>query len=201
MGFFGRKSKPKEVTIDYDKLAEAIVKANKLIKENEQNLILKQKEQETKEWNEVMGYKIYPDNESKLKKTIHFLRNNIVTSWNYFNLDLRKVKGDAIVFSLMQLIISWFFALLKFVFYCGALIFLSIFILSFTPICSMPIWSKIALPVIIVFMFLYGKIFRLAACEINNMTDRQYIVGLFSGFSAFLALVVAIISLVVAVIK
>lgn len=201
MGLFGIKSKPKEVTIDYDKLAEAIVKANKIIKEDEQNLALKQKEQENKEWNETMGYKIYPEDETGIKKVFHSILNSIVVCWNTFNLNPRKIKDDTVVFLLMQSVVSSFFSVLKIILYLGAALFLLLFVLSFFPDYAWSISHKILSLVICIFLFIYGKMFRLAALEIDNMTDRQYVVGIFSGLSAFLALIVAIISLIVAVMK
>lgn len=201
MGLFGIKLKPKEVTIDYDKLAEAIVKANRIIKEDEQDLALKQKEQENKEWNETLGYKIYPEDETGIKKVLHSLRNSIVVCWNSFNLNPRKIKDDTVVFLLMQSVVSLFFSVLKIILYLGSALFLLLFVLSFIPDYAWPISHKIMSLLISIFLFIYGRMFRLAACEIDNMTDRQYVVGIFSGLSAFLALIVAIISLIVAVMK
>ncbi len=94
--------------------------------------------------------------------------------------------------------ISLIFGTIKWVLYAVAVtvLFVSFYLFSKDE-CIIPIIYILFSIVIIVF----AQLFRIAAYEVDNIHDRQNLIGLFSAISAFLALIVAIISLVVAVMK
>ncbi len=82
MGLF--RSKPKKVEIDYNKLADAIVKAHNHIKEQERIEQCDAQKQLEVKWNEALNYKEYPETRNIFLKGIRGIRNAfyIIDIWN-----------------------------------------------------------------------------------------------------------------------
>ncbi len=196
MGLFGIKSK--KVEIDYDKLADAIVKAHNHIKEQERiEQCDAQKQLETK-WDEAIHYKKYPETRNIFLRGIQEIRNTIVTFLSVIFFRKKNAKNDIVTFGLMRIAISSIFGIIKWVLYAAATILLIVSFYSF----SKAEWIMQPINILYSFVvFVFARLFRIAAYEAENMHDKQNLIGILSALSAFLALIVAMISLVVAVMK
>lgn len=195
MGLFGIKSKPKKVEIDYDKLAEAIEKAHNRIKEQDRIEQCDEQKQLEAQWHKAIHYKEYPETRNVILRKIREIRNIIAVLFSVIFFRRKFAKDDIVTFGLMRMAISSLFGIIKWLLYVVALCMLLGSFYSFEE------YKWIIQPIYILYSFIilvFARLFRVAAYEVENMNDRQNLIGILSALSAFLAL---IISLVVAVIK
>lgn len=195
MGLFG---KPKTVEIDYDKLADAIVKAHDRIKLQEQIEQDNEQKQSNDQWNSIIHYKNYPETRNIFLRGVWEFRNLITVLFSIVFFKKKYANDDVVTFGLMRLALSSLFRIIKWLLYAVFLIML------FGIFYSLERKEWITQPIYILYSFgalLFARLFRVAEFEAENMHDRQNLIGILSALSAFLALIVAIISLVVAVVK
>lgn len=158
--------------IDYDKLAETIVKAQNHAKEEQCN-------QENKTKITIRDY---------IKAIVSILRNNGNTQGN-------------LTVSIFVLLISMTFKFISitgfFVSLMGIVIAIKC-ILHGLDVGNIALWiiSAIILIVLSVIVFLYSVIIWGASHEAEKEKDKNYIVSVFSGIVSFAALIIAIIALV-----
>ena len=196
MGLFWRK--PKKNEIDYDKLADAIVKAHNRIKEQEQIEQRDEQEQINNKWHEIIRYKKYPETKNIVLRIIREIINTVVVLFSVVFLKREYAKEDIVTFGLMQMALSQLFGLLKIILYIVALFLLFLAFYS----SGQKIW--IVQPIYILYAliaFIFARLFRIAGLEADNMYDKQSLIGILSALSAFLALIISTISLIVTVIK
>lgn len=177
--------------IDYEKLAEAIVLAQKKVKE------LEEQEEENKElsgnkWSAVRGYKQCTSSNG-FKKIIYHIRNAIVIIFNILFLTPKLTSNDAND-ALIRFIYKTFMKLIKWGFYG-----LSIFLFGFA---IYSIVNKQIPFVILGFLYsygsyLFGRMFQFAIVEIEYIEDKNYVVSLFSSLASFIAMILALIALFV----
>lgn len=198
MGLFGIKSKPKKVEINYDKLADAIVNAHNRVKEQER---IEQSDEQKKledDWDAAIHYKNYPETRNIFLQGIREIRNTIAVLFSIIFFKRKYAKDDVVTFGLMRMAISSLLGIIKVLLY---LVSIFLLLVSFYSIENKE-W--IMQPIYILYSFvalLFARLFRVAEYEVENMRDRQNLIGILSALSAFLALIVAIIALVVAVMK
>lgn len=199
MGLFGKTSKPKNVEIDYDKLADAIVKAHNRIKEQERIEQCDEQEQLEAKWNKVIHYKEYPETKNIALREIREAGNTIAMLFSIIFFKKKNAEDDDIVtFGLMRMALSLLFGTLKVILYIAAAFLLLLAFYSFVQ----KFWIVAAISIPLSFLaFLFARLFRIAELEADNMYDKQSLIGILSTLSAFLALIISTISLVVTVLK
>lgn len=181
--------------IDYDKLANAIVKAKKIIEADENKKIEEQEKQTRENWQKAIGYKKYNDDKAKFyTKAGHRIRNFFSVLFHLIFFSGKKATSDTVTFGLLQMATLGIFQLCNMilVFLTLLLIFVSFimvkekeFIFKFQPI-----YLLYALPT-----FLFSKYFKIACFEIANLKDRNYVIAIFSATTCFFAMVFALIAL------
>ena len=185
------------VDIDYDELADAIVKANNQIelnkKEDELNNLAKIKEQK----DEVLG------NTSALRRVLKL--------WVLKEKDAKKLSGTSILFPLLNATLLYVTEIL---FYIACVIFaLSAIIITIAFVYGLLNselgWFDVAKTIItyVVSIVLYvlsfftcmtlGRLFRIAKLEMETINNYNMQMSLFGALSSFAAVVVAVISLFV----
>lgn len=193
------KNKPQTIIvkqeIDYDKLADAIVKAQKIIKDDENEEIKEQEKQKRENWQKAIGYKKYDDDKAKFYvKAGHRVRNFFSVLFHFIFFSEKKATTDTVTFGLLQMTTSGIFKLcstililltLLFILKSFAMIQENEFIFKFQPI-----YLGYALPT-----FMFSKFFKIASFEIVNLKDRNYVIAIFSATTCFFAMVFALIAL------
>lgn len=172
------------IDIDYDKLAEALVKAqskydNELILREEK---IQQEHRENR--NAVLGRKDYSGEKR------WFVRK-VKEVWSKVQLVFRVLfisKKDAQYLSglnlLFQGITETIFALVRYGLYLVSATLIFLFI-----------WDEHN-PTYIIYTiaaFLYAQIFRLVQFEIERITDREYVLAIFAAIVSVISLVVSIV--------
>lgn len=158
--------------IDYDKLAEAIVKAQKQAEEE-------QYKEETKTKITIKDY---------IKAIGLILKNKSDTKGNL----------TASIFVLLISMTFRFIAFTGFSFALTGVIVAIKCILHGIDVGNIALWviSAIGLIILSVFIFLYSVIIWGASNEVEKEKDKNYIVSVFSGIVSFAALIIAVIALV-----
>lgn len=186
--------KTTEIHIDYDKLANAIVKAQKKVELVNYRAIKEKEKDEIKKWHESMHQKEYKDDKKIFLKEIHSLRNALVGIWFLFTLKKEKIRTDYITFNLLRLACSSIFALLSFILYIITLLILGYLIYDglmtnvlkgMQPYC---VFGAIG-------SLLFASLFRIASLETEKMDNRDKLTSLFSATTCFLAMIFAFIAL------
>ncbi len=182
------------IELDYDKLAEAIVRANKRIKEQDELVVKENDDISRKEWQKIIGYKEYAKSESRLKRKVHKFRNGFSILWHMITFKEKNAKYDVATFGLLQLATVIVFNICKWLLYLLSLLILimsfftlqdKVFVFNFRPF----------LLFYFIPTFLFSRLFRMAAFEINHITDRNYLISILSATTCFFAMIVAIIAL------
>lgn len=158
--------------IDYNKLAHAIVKA--------------QKNAEEKRFNE----------ENKTKNTI----KDYIKAIGLILKNKGNTQGNLTV-SIFVLLISITFKLISITGFCVTVIGVIIAVKCFLhglDVGNIALWIIFAIVLIVlsVIVFLYSVIIWGASYEVEREKDKNYIVSVFSGIVSFAALIIAIIALV-----
>lgn len=184
------------IELDYDKLAAAIIRAHERIKEQDE-LSKSAKDATAKaDWHRIIGYKEYPENENALKRIFHSIRNTLSILWHIIFFKEKNAKGDTATFALLKLVTSFIFSLCKWFLFVLSFVCLIATFLCFSDksatLRSPPTYFMLSL-----LSFTISRVFRMAAFEIDKLTDRNYLIGILSATTCFLALIVAIIALLV----
>ena len=159
--------------IDYEKLALAIVRAKKI----EQELEEKQKAKERAEWQKSIGYNPHDDKRG-IKKKVFVLGNGIKVFFNLMFFSKKKKLKVSATSAVMQSMTAMFFHLVKFMLWVLAVAFLSVVLchgnkmFGITEFLYYTGFACIA--------FVLSCIFRLMAIEIEQMSDGERIIGIFT---------------------
>lgn len=194
------------VDIDYDKLAEAIVEAEKRANEVDEKKLKLKKEEEKKERQEIIGYKEYPENEYIFKKFIHGIINFIVMLWNFIFYKRQNVKNDNATFAIIQLATTAIYSSVKWLLYAITILCCVISFVSIKLNVQGIMWSWNFNPVWLWLAFLsfcFARVFRIAVFEIDkiDLDNKDYLLSIFSGTTSFFAMIVALATLIVTVIQ
>lgn len=181
-----------KIEVDYDKLAMAIVKAHQISAENEQTNSQKQEQKRKQEWNDIIGYKEYPENEKWFLKRIHSIKNNLTIFVKTIFFKKENAKADYITFSLLKMVLSGLVGLIKLIFYIFVIILL---LLTFFRIEDTHIYLafKIEYLSYAFGFFIIARILRIAVFEVENMKDRTLLMSI---LSVLISIIAAILSLV-----
>lgn len=201
MGIFGNLFKKKQQAIivnqeiDYEKLATAIVKAQKMI-DNNQNLEHgKQKKRELENWHKTIGYKDYDDdNTNCFFKIVHQTRNFFSVLFHFIFFKRKNATSDTVTFGLLQMATSAIFAICHF-----SLSLLSLLLLAYSILTveESRLIFEFKLPFLIYsfILFLFSRFFKIASFEMENLKDRNYMIAIFSAMTCFFSMLFALIAL------
>lgn len=175
-----------KVEIDYDKLAEAIVKAKQIEKQNEEQ----EKAKKLAEWRATIGYKEHDDKKG-LRRTLFRLCNRIKVIFKIMFILRKKHIETSPTKAFIQSLTYSFFNLVKWVLTLGAICFLVP--LFYHPNVEYGCIEYIAIIVCGVVTFILSRIFRLMAIEIDQMNDREQVLGIFTAVISIYSLIEKVI--------
>lgn len=198
MGIFQKlfKKEPSTIVvkqeIDYDKLADAIVKAQIDFKVYEKNEAEKQEEIDRKNWRKIIGYEVIDQNWTWRKKKWQAIKNDWATLKSVFTFKVENAKTPRLTFELMRLgtgmiygICEWTLYLLGMFFIVSPFISKDAFLLNY---------GNIGLGFLSI---LFGKIIRIAKLEVENVKDKEMLNMIFSANMTFVSVILAVIAIVI----
>lgn len=168
--------------IDYNKLAEAIVKAQKIEKEQQ----IKEKEQAFVEWRNSLGYKEY-SNKNKIAKKFLTFGNRIKVLFKLMFLPKNKRIETSFSAIFLQTLLMGFFNFLKHATLISSILFIGF--MFYHPEIDFEKYHYIVLSVLAILSFLYSRLFRLISIEIDQMNDKEQLLSLFTAVVAIIPLV------------
>ena len=170
--------------LDYDKLAQAIVKANQLHKERESLAAEKAQQEIIAKRRSALGEKDFSHIHNCLWRSIRTAVNHVIVFLRLLFVPKDIAKDLSAVDSLFKLITSMFFGLARMILYI------------ITGICA--VYALIQkLPVLILYgiaIFMFAQLIRIAQIEVEHMEDRGYLMAITGTIIAIASLVVAILS-------
>ena len=179
---------PKEKTeFDYDKLAEAIVKAKQIEEEN----AAKKKASELEEWRRTIGLNTHEDKQG-LKKKIFIFFNDIKVFLKLLFFSKKKKVRVSMTGAFMQRLTAMFFHVIK--------IMLWILSLAFIGVCffhgnmAFSLLNYIYYIGFAIIAFMLASIFRLMAIETEQITDRERVLGIFTAVMSVIPMIESIVS-------
>lgn len=178
------------VRIDYDRLAEAIVKAELKVNDELEQREETEYEKIKEEWNGTLGIN---DELKGIKK----LDNNIKGVLNILFIKKEKVITLSANNALLKLTIMGIYALFEFVLYAFIAVGLGTLILFL--IKGFFSWGLIVIAITILLLFI-ARIIRIARFEVEKISDQNYLATLFSAVIAFVAIIISIVAIVISII-
>lgn len=175
------------ISLDYDKLAEAIVKANKISAEKLAEDEKKANESAQKDWLKFN----HLDAEKQPKKFLQQI--GYILRLPFIKKD--KFSKDKATFALEKTLVIEILQLFQLAFAVLGVISL----IGILNVFNFSTWSPYNLIFIATFFLswvMYGT-FRMSAIEIDKMQDRQMLLSILSALTSFVAMVVAIVALFV----
>ena len=170
-------------------IAKAIEEAN----QNRQAEANKRQTEEQKSWQQALGIKDYSGEHRPKRQVLEFL--NILRAFlKLIFLPRRKIKGDRVTFSLLQMLSAMAFGIVG-----GILLLVALTLVAMPPIIALAgetitWWQAIWSVIWGILIFLISRLFRIASIELENIENRGYLLSIF-------ACIVSIVSLVVALVR
>lgn len=189
------QQKQKDITqvnvneIEENTLTQAIVKAYQIIEENKKEEENRLANKAKKEWQKVIGQKEYPQNEKWYLKKVHEIRNNWNAMWSLFFFKSENVRDIRTTLGLMQLAVIGIFTICKWCLYFISLAMVYSVLTNCADVISHLSFAFAT--------WMFARVFRIAVFEIEKMKDGNLLIAIFSGCISFVAMVVAIITLLV----
>lgn len=168
------------VHIDYDELAKAMIKAQEEVKQHEEQ----EKKENHKKWQQKLGIKDPP---TKLNDFWCGLKLFIFPKKYYSD----NMNGTEM---LMSTFMTTLFGIVEYGLYFISIMFLFVFGWA---IYSKQMVIQIGLLLILLFIFciFFGRIFRMAKIEVDNLKDNDKIISIFSAVVTFIAMVGTLLSI------
>lgn len=182
---------------DYQKFADAIVEAELKAKEKEDEKKKKENEKAIAEWQEIIGYKEYGDGGNKFTKTFQNLRNNFVVFIHILFFKKKNAKYDVAKFAVLKLLLALIFEIFKLLLYLLA-IGLPIYVI-YQSINNGFVISNILILLFSLLSLIVARCIRVAQFEIENIVKREYLIGILSAITSFVAMIIALIALLIQV--
>ena len=179
---------PKErIDFNYDKIAEAIVKANNIQAEND----LHNRAKELDEWRKSIGIKTYDDKKGIIKIFSLFANRIRVILGLIFFSKKKKIKVSA-TGAFIKSFTALFFHAIKIILWIISAIFIGI-------IFHHPNISFTAIHIICCICFattyiILASIFRIMAIEVEQLNDRERLLGIFTAVMSVIPIVETIVS-------
>lgn len=176
---------------DYQKFADAMVEAQKRSKEIEKSEEKKEIQRIQAEWEKILGYKNPGHSTNSIVKYFHGLINGLKIFWKIMTIKKDEARFDTATAAILHISIDAMLWIIKVILYIVSIYFAvsSIYsfsdelFISFNYICLL--WSFIP--------FILARIVRMAQFEIEQIKDRNYLIGILSSMAAFIAMILAII--------
>ena len=173
-----------QVDIDYDKLADAIVKANQRIeKEHDENY-----DKEWEVWRASIGVKDCKGN------VVRQFINNLACFFRILIMGRKKAKTLNTTYLLIQYFTAKVFSLIKLFFY-GFAIVMIVAAIKMT-IDGMWIQAIVSMGLSVVLITI-AALFRIAGYEIENLKKREEILAISSTVTAIVAAIIALVALLI----
>lgn len=173
--------------IDYDKLAQAIVKAKQIDEEN----AAKKKAADLEEWKKSLGVNKHEDKKG-IKKKIYVFCNNVKVFFNLIFFSKKKKVRVSMTGAFMQSITAAFFHLIKVMLWILSLAFISVCIYHGNMAFSLLNYVYYIGFSIIAFML--ASIFRLMAIETEQITERERVLGVFTAVMSVIPMIETIVT-------
>ena len=190
-----QKGSDTAIDFDYKKLSNAFYDAHKLAEEKKQKEYNEQREKAIAEWQKNLGYIEYDKNEKKCKKLCHNIRNGVVVFFKMMTLKREYAKTDVTTLSLLRMSLNSVLALIKWSLYLLSVILVVSSFYSFNKNIFIPF--EIAFVMYGFIAFVIGRLVRVAQFEVEHISEREYLLGLLSAVTSFVAVIIALIALFV----
>ena len=174
--------------IDYDKLALAIVKAKRIEKENEELA----KAKALAEWRASVGYKEHNEKKGLLKHVFRF-GNRAKVVFNIMFISKKKHIATSPISAFIQELTSLFFKLCCWGFTLLAITFAVAMV--YHPDMTFAINEYITCGLFAILSFMLSRVFRLMAIEIDQMSNREQVLGVFTAVISVFPLVEKVVEL------
>lgn len=155
------------------------------------------KELSCKEWQHAIGVKDF-SSVKRPKKWLLQSFNFLQVFWNICTVPQKHIKGDGVIFSLMQMILAMLFGAVNVILLILAFLIVLCPLGSFLGVIPAMRWENIAVIWSCgLLAFVLSRIFRIASFEIIKMEDHNYLFGLFACVTSIISVVIAVITLVI----
>ncbi len=173
--------------IDYDKLAQAIVKAKQIEEEN----AAKKKAADLEEWKKILGVNKYEDKKG-IKKKFYVFCNNVKVFFNLIFFSKKKKVRVSMTGAFMQSITATFFHLIKVMLWILSLAFIGVCIYHVNM--AFGLLNYVCYIGFAIIAFMLASIFRLMAIETEQITDRERVLGIFTAVMSVIPMIEIIVS-------
>ena len=173
--------------IDYDKLAEAIVKSKQI--EEEKSKI--KKTAELAEWKKSIGANTHDDKQGLIKK-IFICGNYIKVLFNIIFFSPKKKIQVSMTNIFIQCLTAIFFHLIKFLLWILSLAFLCVVFYHGNK--AFGLLDYIYFIGFAIIAFVLASIFRLMAIETEQISERERVLGIFTAIMSVIPMIEIIVS-------
>lgn len=189
-----KNSKPESVTqitnsidLDYDKLALAIVDAHKKIEAEK----IKTIEIENEEWRREIGLRDFQG------RPFRQIWNTFACLLRLIFLKRKDAKTSHTTYGLIQITTELIFSAIKWLLYV-----LSIVLYSFAVYSAIKDeWLSFGITLTIgVLIFIFGRLFRIAAFEIEIIKNRDELLTISSAVTSIIAMIIAVVALIMQIV-
>ena len=173
--------------IDYEKLAQAIVKAKQIEEEN----LAEKKAADLEEWKRSLG--VYKHEDKKgIKKKIYVFCNNVKVFFNLIFFSKKKKVRVSMTGAFMQSITAAFFHLIKTMLWILSLAFIGVCVYHGNMVFGF--LNYVCYIGFAILAFMLAIIFRLMAIETEQITDRERVLGIFTAVMSVIPMIEIIVS-------
>ncbi len=177
--------------IDYEKLAKAMVKAQQEADKQKEIEIkeakIKQQEEIIAKRKEILKEKDFSDIKCKFCRVIRTFFNTLRVYKNIMFLSKENIKYFSAVDSLINSVNALLFRIFRMALYLVSL--LAIILIFFK-------MNMIVCIVVAFVSFTIAQLIRIAENEVENMTEREYAMAIFSGLISVMSLIVSVVSII-----
>jgi len=173
--------------IDYDKLAQAIVKAKQIEEEN----VAEKKAADLEEWKRSLGVNKHEDKKG-IKKKIYVFCNNVKVFFNLILFSKKKKVRVSMTGAFMQSTTATFFHVIKVMLWILSLAFISVCVYHGNM--AFDLLNYVYYIGFAIVAFMLASIFRLMAIETEQITDRERVLGIFTAVMSVMPMIEIIVS-------
>lgn len=176
-----------DLEIDYEKLAQAIVKAKQIEEKN----LAEKKAADFEEWKKSLGVNRHEDKKG-LKKKLYVLCNNAKVFFNLIFFSKKKKIRVSMTGAFMQSITAIFFHVIKVLLWILSLAFISVCV--FHGNMAFGLLNYVYYIGFAIIAFMLASIFRLMAIETEQITERERVLGIFTAVMSVIPMIEIIVS-------
>lgn len=176
-----------KVEIDYDKLAQAIVKAKQI----EEEIAAKKKAADLEEWKRSLGVNNHEDKKGIKKKFFVFF-NRAKVFLNLIFFSKKKKVRVSMTGAFMQSITAMFFHMIKVMLWILSLAFISVCVYHGNM--AFDLLNYVYYIGFAIIAFMLASIFRLMAIETEQITDRERVLGIFTAVMSVIPMIEIMVS-------